>query len=64
MDDKNDKQRCPFDVLFDVIDEWQEKSKKSSSRLNIKDYQNKRCPSCGAFVTKKQTVCSKCEEKL
>jgi RNA polymerase subunit RPABC4/transcription elongation factor Spt4 len=64
MANNDDKQRCPFDVLFDIIDEWQEKGKKPSSRQNIKDFQNKRCPSCGAFVTRKQTECSNCGKIL
>jgi ribosomal protein S27AE len=64
MADNADKQRCPFDVLFDIIDGLQEKGKKSSSPENIKDFQNRRCPSCGAFVTRKQTECSNCGGKL
>jgi hypothetical protein len=64
MTDDEKKKRCPFDVLFDIIDEWQEKGKQSTAHKNTKDFENKKCHSCGEFVTREQIVCVNCGKKL
>jgi hypothetical protein len=64
MTDDEKKQRCPFDVLFDIIDEWQEKGKQPLAHKSSKDYENRKCPSCGAFVTREKTICAGCGKKL
>jgi hypothetical protein len=60
MDRPPKKKKCPFDVIFDILDDWKALSNTDPTGKNRNAPAVRQCGSCGKTIPFKSTSCRYC----
>lgn len=60
MDRPPEKKKCPFDIMFDILDDWKKLSNTGPAGTNKNAHAVRQCDSCGKTILFKSTSCRYC----